>query len=222
MKNKMTKDKILNFMKTKITKKTAIFILFAVTLVASACVVSAISDGDMANVTNVAQAETKKTDKTTAKADAGTEVTSVKAEKNTNSSSAKNASNKKSKASSSKKTSKSNCKHDDNYYYVIGVCQKCGAKNPEADKVHDCAIDGHEWVTVEEEVETDPVWAPISSHEAYECNHCRTVYETVDEAWACPCNKTHGWCNTVVADYGWLEGTELVTYTKCGWCGATK
>ena len=50
-----------------------------------------------------------------------------------------------SKSSSSKKSSsKSSCKHDDYYYYVTGVCKKCGAKNPEASK--DTSSCNHQWI----------------------------------------------------------------------------
>ena len=130
-----------------------------------------------------------------------------------------------SKSSSSKKSSsKSSCKHDDYYYYVTGVCKKCGAKNPGpdqssckhqwsyssdgdyCDKCYATRTHTHQWVQVV---------TPDVCREQYDvniCHDCLTHYDIM-KSWGCP--------NCGSASYA--QGTDCLyenwAYNKCSTCG---
>ncbi len=129
-----------------------------------------------------------------------------------------------SKSSSSKKSSsKSSCKHDDYYYYVTGVCKKCGAKNPEASK--DTSSCNHQW---------------IYSAGADECAKCGT-YRAHTHQWVYSerpdCVKEHYLVNIChdclthyaqsgcpnCGSYSFAQGTDCLyenwAYNKCSTCG---
>ena len=131
-----------------------------------------------------------------------------------------------SKSSSSKKSSsKSSCKHDDYYYYVTGVCKKCGAKNPEASK--DTSSCNHQWIysagadecakcgTYRAHTHQWATYTSIGCKEQYSvniCHDCLTHYDIM-KSWGCP--------NCGSASYA--QGTDRLMCTRytveCSTCG---
>ena len=134
-----------------------------------------------------------------------------------------------SKSSSSKKSSsKSSCKHDDYYYYVTGVCKKCGAKNPEAFK--DTSSCNHQWVYSSDGDYCDKCYAtrththqwvqvvtPDVCREQYDVNICLDCLTHYD---AIKC-KNIGCPNCGSASFA--QGTDCLyenwAYNKCSTCG---
>ncbi len=131
-----------------------------------------------------------------------------------------------SKSSSSKKSSsKSSCKHDDYYYYVTGVCKKCGAKNPEASK--DTSSCNHQWIysagadecakcgTYRAHTHQWATYTSIGCKEQYSvniCHDCLTHYDIM-KSWGCPnCGS-----------YSYAQGTDRLMCTcysvMCSTCG---
>ena len=131
-----------------------------------------------------------------------------------------------SKSSSSKKSSsKSSCKHDDYYYYVTGVCKKCGAKNPEASK--DTSSCNHQWIysagadecakcgTYRAHTHQWATYTSIGCKEQYSvniCHDCLTHYDIM-KSWGCPT------CGSA----SYAQGTDRLMCTcysvMCSTCG---
>ena len=133
-----------------------------------------------------------------------------------------------SKSSSSKKSSsKSSCKHDDYYYYVTGVCKKCGAKNPEASK--DTSSCNHQWIYSAGADECAKCgtyrahthqWATYTSIGCKEqdsvniCHDCKTHYDAIEcKNIGCP----------TCGSYSFAQGTDRLMCTRytveCSTCG---
>ena len=133
-----------------------------------------------------------------------------------------------SKSSSSKKnSSKSSCKHDDYYYYVTGVCKKCGAKNPEASK--DTSSCNHQWVysagadecakcgTYRAHTHQWATYTSIGCKEQYSvniCHDCLTHYDAIKcKNIGCP----------TCGSYSFAQGTDCLMCTRytveCSTCG---